>query len=332
MDSNNSSNIYGYGCIHEYKPWIRTTDVQINFAFYISLCVLSIAVALMATLSNILLIAVILTTPNLKTPSYSLIASQSFGDLLMALYIIMLSSFIVLGMSEITSRATCYVWQLFVFLSRMAAWVSVFSSTLLSIDRYLAMYLGMRYKAIVTVKRVHIAVLMVWISGPVVCIILHLFLQRLVQTATVYAILGNLYFSTTSYFYFNAFRLLRRHSKSSPNSGNITANATGRNQPDVRSTSARLEWNKYRKSIWTLVIVDAVFVIISLPVLGAWVNLFIKRDSSNNTDRLFLAFACLIWAFGSVVNPGIHICRMNDVRQACRSVLVKLRSRMNISF
>lgn len=331
MDFNNLSSVYGWSCIYKYKPWIRTTDFQNNSAFYIAFCVLSIAVSLMSTLSNILLITAILTAPSLKTPSYSLIASQAFSDLLVAFYLATLASFVALGMTEKVKTA-CDIWQLFTVVSRMSNLTSASSSTLLSIDRYLSMYLCMRYKTVVTMTRVRIAILMAWISGPAAAILSYLILSSFVQIAAMLTVLGILYISSVSFFYFNAFKLLRKHSKVSNNSIELVLQEMGGESSESppneigSNPTTRLEWNKYRKSLWTLIIIEILFLVTMFPAICVLMKMSFKGGHSSNTDRLFLVFSCFIWAFASAINPWIHIYRMNDVRQACRSVLVRLRA------
>lgn len=211
----------------------------------------------------------------------------------------------------------------------MGSWVSVLSSMLLSIDRYLAVYLGMRYKTLITLERVRIAVFVVWFSAPGVSTLYYFKLQGIVPTAIALLIIGTLCFSVMSFCYIKAFQLLRKHSKSSNNSVESTSRKMGRGSSGSLRTgtgsnpNSRLELNKYRKSIWTLIIVEVVFVLLSLPIFVAWINLFINGASS--TSILVIGYCCVIWALGSALNPGIHIYRMGDVRQACRSVLVRLR-------
>lgn len=332
MDFSNSSKPYEWDCTIENKPWMKIPEVQDYYKSYLVLSISSIAVALIATLSNILLISAILTSPNLKTPSYRLVACQAFSDLVMALYLAGFASFFLLGIKGMLKTA-CYLWHVTFVLVLMGSFVSMISSALLSIDRYLAVYLGIRYKSIVTLKRVRIAIFGVWVISPCVAILLRYFdVEGFLPTAFTVLIVGALCYSVMTFCYTNAFKLLTRYSETSLNSVGSTTQEVGQGIPgnhgiDTTNSNAtsRLQLNKYRKSMWTLIIVEVVFSVMAAPVMCAWVNMLIQGNSS--TSRLFLAYSSCIWGFASAVNPGIHIYRMEDVRQACWTVLTRLSGR-----
>lgn len=115
MDSNTTSISHEWHCIYDNKPWLKSSDFQDNAGFSIVASVLSITVSSIATMSNILLIAAIFTASTRKTPSYALVASQAFSDLLMALFLKTFMIFLALGVEDMLTTA-CYFWHVCIFI------------------------------------------------------------------------------------------------------------------------------------------------------------------------------------------------------------------------
>ena len=76
--------------------------------------------------------------------------------------------------------------------------VSLFTSTAISLDRLLALLLGLKYKLVVTLKRARFTVTMIWIIG-VVCAILYLWNDQIPLTYAYVCTLICLVISVFSY-------------------------------------------------------------------------------------------------------------------------------------
>lgn len=311
------------------EPWIESKDFHLEnyFKLYLFICVFSFLTSLAAIFANIVLIAAILTTPSLSSPSYRLITNQAFSDLVMGLYLQLQVLFLTRGLTQELPKA-CRVLDAIILISWTISWISALNSVFLSIDRYLAVYLGVNYKSVVTIKRVRIVIVLLWLSSAIPPILSALFIHTPAQNA--YAIFGfaNICFSGMSFCYFKALRLIRRHLASVSNSTSTMSCSTqaeslnNHSEPaSSQSLSSQLEWTKYNRTTWTLIIVEAVFVALGVPVIFAWVYFFVNGAGSSSTA--FVISTSCTWHVVAFINPVIHMYRMNDVRQACRRVIGK---------
>ena len=123
--------------------------VIINYAINVPLMLLSI-------LGNALVLAVILRTSSLRSPSILLLCSLAVSDLLVGLLIQPL--YIASGLARIE-----LLDSLWFMVSFAACGISLCSITTISVDRFLALHYHMRYPALVTKSRTVWTIAIMWL-------------------------------------------------------------------------------------------------------------------------------------------------------------------------
>ena len=175
-----------------------TTNVESIVIIY---CVVIGLLIPVAVVGNSLVLAAILRTPSLRSPSTAFLCSLAISDLVVGfivqpLYIT--SEFVTVAfmqpLVELTSHAACGV--------------SLCTMTAISVDRFLALHYHMRYPTLVTTSRASL-------TSVVICLIISLLSAIYFWNRTVYFIITviiiciSLLISTVSYI--TIYRIVRRH-------------------------------------------------------------------------------------------------------------------------
>lgn len=177
-------------------------------AWYIFNCIVNAVFSIIATLSNLLVLVAIRRTPSLHTPSGTLLFGLALSDLGVGLIVHPLfflqilakvirhkALFCEAGISvEVTANTVCII--------------SLLTVTAVSVDRYLALRLHLRYKELVTVKRAIILLVCVWLFSSTFGS-LWLWKHELVKLVAIVIITLSL--SIASYSYLNIYRIVVHH-------------------------------------------------------------------------------------------------------------------------
>ena len=138
-----------------------------SYAAYQKLLVsaVNIPLSITAFLGNILIIIALSRVSSLRPPSKLLLGCLASTDLCVGL--ITQPLFVAYIMSSEHSMLCYYFLILFTRLSITPGGVSVSTLTAISVDRLLALLLGLRYKHVVTLRRVQSYVVIIWIFSIV---------------------------------------------------------------------------------------------------------------------------------------------------------------------
>ena len=127
-------------------------------------CILTVPTSLTATVGNLLVLLAIWKTPNLHTPSNCLLLNLALTDLGVGLTIPL---YFVSIVAKIERNAVmyCKLKPIYNICSHALCGVSVATLCAISIDRFLALRLHLRYKGLVTVRRVTVVIVCMWAAG-----------------------------------------------------------------------------------------------------------------------------------------------------------------------
>ena len=142
----------------------RASGIQ-PYAYYFS--TIHILLSLTATLGNSLILVALSKESSLHPPSKVLYRCLATTDLLVGLVVHPLA--VIHFMSYIHEDwGRCRWTHSVVFISGYALCsVSLLTMTAISVDRLLALLLGLRYRQIVTVKRIHVISVTFWIASGI---------------------------------------------------------------------------------------------------------------------------------------------------------------------
>lgn len=244
--------------------------------------------------------------------------------------------FLVFGLNQELYKA-CFLLDISIAVSWSISWASALCSVCLSIDRYLAVNLRVTYRQIVTLRRILIVVLLIWLTSPLPAIAFIFILRKPMPNAYAIFVFSNVCYGIMSTCYIKALRQIRKHQMSVGDfvvSANSTTARASINHTDNTSTEcvqSCLVWKKYKRSIVTLIIVEVIFVMLGIPCICAYIYL-VSGGGPRSTSTALVTAASSFWYGVSAVNPVIHMYRMNDVRQACRTILRTFAAKLRCRF
>ena len=151
-------------CPHGYESYI-TDVVNRGYPFYIMSIVVNCLTCFPAVIANALVILGILRTPSLHTPSHLLLCNLAFTDFAVGLSV--QPTYAISRVAEVRNyfRTFCVAWLASRLLASWKTNVSLLTLTAISIDRVLAMHLGVRYRFVVSQKRVKVYLVFLWLSA-----------------------------------------------------------------------------------------------------------------------------------------------------------------------
>ena len=130
-------------------------SANIRVGFYIAIAAVNIVFSITASLGNILILIALRKVTSIHPPTKLLFQCLAITDLGVGLISQPLMAIVMLLVDNIDIKIVNIMFaHLFSSLSITFCGVSVFASTALSVDRLLALFLGLRYRHVVTLKRI----------------------------------------------------------------------------------------------------------------------------------------------------------------------------------
>ena len=272
---------------------------------FIVLSVLNIFLAITATLGNALIFLALGRNSCLHAPSRLLIRCLTFTDLCVGLISQPLAA--LHAISILTKHLAIFRFTVVstYITSSILSGVSLFVLTFISIDRLLALSLGVRYRQTVTAKRVRIVVIFIWAVNIVNAAIRVLGHRFVYYTFSLVSILLCLVIST--FCYGKICRTLRAQSikvRASVSEGQL-------------NESSQLHVEKYKKTVSSALWVHFTLLVCYLPysiVSGL-------KAITGDTFAVAQGFTATLIFFNSSVNPVLYCWRIREVRQAVKETI-----------
>ena len=180
--------------------------------------------------------------------------------------------------------------------------VSLLTMAVISVDRLLALLLGLRYKKIVTLKRIYITIASFW----VLCLVASLctiFDQRITDLNVSIALPLSLLISLASYT--KIFRTLRHHQ------------AQVQQQP---SQPNALNMARYRKAVHSALWVQSALVVCYTPFLILFIVVSYSKTYSSHLGVAWEMTSVLVY-FNSTLNPFLYCWKIIEVRRAMKQTI-----------
>jgi len=301
--SNSSSSSNVLAPYPEYLQILRIVNIIINTLL-----------ALSAVLTNSLIIATILKSQNLQTPSYLMITSLAFTDFFIGLILHpVLVTTSVLKLTNRTQTLLVRNYEISLLVNYSTGYlilVSTCMNALLSMDRYLALSLRHRYRIHVTKKRVRVAI----VTGWVVVFLVYMFSIIVFQPIIIIGT-GVLLLVVTFAFYVKSFFTLHRYT--------LQVQAQ---QPNP--LHGNFDVVKYRRTLKTMVAIACCYLTCCLP--GFISIFFLVRfpiNAISNLTGFMINMVFLIFGANSSINPVIYLTRFRDIRQEYKKILKRLTCR-----
>ena len=192
-----------------------------------------------------------------------------------------------------------------VITSHVLCGVSFLTMTAISVDRLLALLLGLRYRHIVTLKRTYIVVVTFWVLSSVAALCYKLD-PRI--TAWYGLTVVPLCYVISIVSFTKIFCALSHHH------AQIRDHVQQPNQPNAVNTT------KYKKAVYNALWVQLALVVCYLPY--ALVEIVISRTKTDPSHLVIMRDAASILAFfNSTLNPFLYCWKISEVRQAVKQTI-----------
>ena len=284
-------------------------SANIRVGLCIALAALNIVLSIMTSLGNVLILIALRKVTSIHPPTKLLFQCLAITDLGVGLTCQPLLATLMLLVDNIDIK----IWNtmfhhLLLSLSITFCGVSVFASTALSVDRLLALFLGLRYRHVVTLKRAR-AVLACGCLASLLMVLVWNFTgktRRRIVTIFLTLCLSISLFSYTKI----VLRLLQHQSSVRDNVQQGKAN-TG---------EMPLKLERYKKTVVSIALVQLALVICYFPFT---IFLVFAMHLKGIHPRLYLIlnFTATLVFLNSSLNPFLYCWRIKEIRQAVKATI-----------
>ena len=276
---------------------------------YLTLCILNAHFSYTATILNIVTIYAIMKTPSLSKNFKTLLLSLAVSDLgvgllaqpLFVAYLAMDST-----QTNETNESDDAIHIAGLIPTNFFTYASLFSVTALCADRFLAIYLHLRYQELVTYKRVAAVVVSIWVISALISLI-RFFIPKNIMYVSFVIIISACIVTATS-LSVKLYLTIRRHI----------------NQiqvPQVAQNDQGESVQRKRKSAMASLYVYLVFIVCYLPNICVLITIASISEPRNYLQHLRLYTVTLMF-LNSTLNPLIYCWKMKQIR---KTVTGKLR-------
>ena len=301
----------------EYENSTSATQVTTNVAI---LAGLNIFLAITASLGNALMLIALHKVTSIYPPTKLLFRCLAVTDLLVGL--ISQPLYVTTFFPEFTAwnvNVTILLTDEFFF--RLLTAVSLLTSASISVDRLLALLLGLRYRHTVTLRRVWVVILCFWLISALqatsgIILFKHPKLPEIVFW--IFCALLTLSLLVSVFSYAKIFKTLRYRQ----------VQVHGNTQQGQRPNGGGNQLNiaRYKKTVYSIAWVQLALLICYFPYnLIAFLALFRKLPSPTEV-YVYLpweSFVTLLY-LNSSLNPALYCWRIRDVRQEVKNMIRKI--------
>ena len=284
----------------------------------ICLAAFNIVLAIAAVVGNTLILIALHKEISLHPPSKVLLRNLAVTDLCVG--IIAQPSHVAFWLSLLQDmRLVCRFANIVTMtVSTILCGVSLSTTSAISVDRLLALLMRLRYRQVVNLKRVYVAVIGIW-----VCSICTAIMSQWLYTVWLILVIifTSLCLSVSVYSYTRIFLRMRYHQSQ------VRCNA----QEQANQTIS-LNITRYRKTVSTAMWVQLAMVACYLPyivVLPYSQYGEERRIGQSLTLDVAVDFASTLIFFNSSLNPILYCWKIKEVRRAVKDTLRQLLSLQN---
>ena len=289
-------------------------DPEYLFIHNLICSILNCVFLLPGIFGNVLVILAVWKTPSLQTPSNVLLLSLATSDL--AVGLLAQPSFSAWRISQMAGDVTvhCVAGVVSESFGWLLAGVSLFTITAISVERFLAVHLHLRYHDIVTRRGIAKVVLSFWLLWITITV-----LRFFVVSRKILRIIAVNFLVITSAIMFMAYiliyRLVRRHQFQ------IRQQCFTRSPDDNRNKN--IDMVRYKRSTITMLYILGFFLLCYFPfLLVMLVELAIGETLQSKAAYLYTVTSIFI---NSALNPLIYCWRMMEIRTAIRKIITSAK-------
>ena len=286
-------------------------SANIHVGLYIALTAVNIVVSITASLGNILILIALRKVTSIHPPTKLLFQCLAITDLGVGLISQPLMATLMLMADNIDIKIWKICLKLLSSLSIPFCGVSVFASTALSVDRLLALVLGLRYRHVVTLKRIR-AVLACGCLAVLLILLVWNFREKTAKIIITICLTLCLIISLFSYTKI-VLRLRKHQSSVQDNVQQRRTNAGG----------IPLNLDRYKRIVVSIALVQLALVICYFPFLIFHIVTHSKDIHRGHYLLWYFHTSTLIF-LNSSLNPFLYCWRIKEIRQAVKATITGL--------
>ena len=291
-------------------------DDRYSTSVSVFLSALNIFLSITAVLGNTLILFALHKVFSLHSSTKLLFRCLAVTDLFVGL--VPQPLFAMSFISEITKiNPLClyYVGRVRSASSYILCMISVLTATAISVDRLLALLLGLRYRLAVTLRRVFAVVTCFWLIG-VSCGCMYLWRNDIAWTVALVLIILSL---VTSAFSYIKIYLKLRHQQTQLHAQDIV------HQGQPKGGRFPLNIGRYKKTVASIFWVQFAIMTCYIPLIIV-ATLRIHGGISGNGLQMARHLVVILSYFISSLNPILYCVKIGEVRQAVKDTIRQLRN------
>ncbi len=269
------------------------------------IAVLNASLSITAFLGNVLALVALRKDSSLHPPSKLLLCNLAVTDLCAGLFSEPLD--VTLLLTEVNEFwSICrYVAVIVSVIGRIFFYASLLTLTAISVERLLALLLGLRYRQVVTLKRTRFIIIAFWVLSAGFTT-MRLFCNCHI-TSSHGAIIISLCLVTSTFSHTKIFLTLRRHQSQ------VQDHVQQPNQTN------QLNMARFRKAVSTALWLQFTLIVCYLPRVVS-VYLFIKTEPSS--QYIFAdSYTITLVLLNSSLNPILYCWKVDEVRLAMKETI-----------
>ena len=276
-------------------------------SFYLVFSGVNIFLAITATLGNILVLIALYKVSSIHPPTKLLLRCLAVTDLCVGLVV---QPIFIASLLEIPSEVWNDLYRTATYLSCILSGVSILTTAAISVDRLLALLLGLRYSHTVTLRRVRVAIVCFWLTTISSGLICSLYSPDIGSNVGFVVVLFSLFISVFSYTKV-ILRLRQHQAQIQQYAGHEKAN--GRKIP--------LNIERYKKMVHSVAWVQLAMVVCYFPAILIMIMMMTEWRDCN---FFFQITARTTLLFNSSLNPFLYCWKISEVRQEVKNTMKEI--------
>ena len=302
----------------EYENSTSATEVTSWNAYSTSMAILAginIFLAITASLGNTLILIALHKVTSIYPPTKLLFRCLAVTDLLgglisQPLYVtILFPRFTTWNVNVAIPSADDFFFGLLTV-------VSLLTSAAISVDRLLALLLGLIYRHTVTLRRVWVVIVCIWLISalPATCVIFSEYPKLYDISFWLFSSLLTFSLLVSVFSYAKIFKTLRYRQVQ------VHRNTQQGQRPNGGGNQLNIA--RYKKTVYSIAWVQLALLICYFPyILIRWLS--VKPSYSTEIYILSELFVTLIY-LNSSLNPALYCWRIRDVKQEVKNIIRKI--------
>lgn len=272
------------------------TSVNYFEGSILTLCFINMLITVMSALSNTLVIRTVIKTFSIRTPSNILIAGLATTDLGVGLMAQIPYTIAQIADLKQNAKVFCAASEVFNFTMWNFGMASFYILCAITVDRFLAIRLHLRYRQVVTSKLCVVLVVCIH-SFTIISGVVRLFIYG----SAFYPFATTLYGVPTlinAALAVNIARMVHKHTKQISNAQSTTS----------------INITTYKKSLSAIIYLTLAFIVCYTPYFATMSASFALEPSPEM--KLIRSVGTALLMFNGVLNPWIYFWRIEELRHA----------------